>query len=264
MTRRSTNPRTETLAARPALIGLLTTALSLGAACKQDAPSSTQPAQQDETAKAASAKPKGKNDKPAGHADKAKSAAKPKFVPLEWDDPASWKRVEPSSRMRRASYEIPAAAGDDQPAELNVFILGGDIEPNIQRWVNEFSNFDVKDVVRVDRSVNDVQQAVVELPKGDFSGGMGSLEGGKGYGLLGAIAVAPSGAKYFFKMTGPGKTVTAARKAFYELLDSIRVGVAKPAGKGAAGPGKRPKTGHPKKQPATAREPGATAPAAKH
>jgi hypothetical protein len=139
--------------------------------------------------------------------------------------------------MRRASYEIPAASGDKQSAELNVFILGGDIEPNIQRWVGEFSNFDVKDIVRVDRSVNDVQQAVVEVPKGDFSGGMGSLEGGKDYGLLGAIAVSPSGAQYFFKMTGPSKTVKQARDAFYRLLDSLRVEGSKPSAAAKAAKG---------------------------
>jgi hypothetical protein len=203
----------------------------------------------------AEAKPKADDAKKAHAAEKAKAKPKPKFKPLEWEDPKEWKRVEPSSRMRRASYEIPAAAGDTQAGELNVFILGGEIEPNIKRWVDEFKNVDVKDIVRVDRTVNDVTQAVVEIPKGDFSGGMGSMEGGKGYGLLGAIAVAPSGAKYFFKLTGPEKTIKAARDPFYRLLDSLRVegsgAGAKPAENAAKAPGAKPAGASEGKPPAS-------------
>jgi hypothetical protein len=148
-----------------------------------------------------------------------------------WVDPPEWKRL-PQSGMRYASYEIPAAKGDSQIAELNVFILSGDVEDNIQRWVDEFTKFDLKTVVRSKRTVNDLPQAIVEIPKGYFSGGMGDTKASDNYGLLGAIVVAPSGAEYFFKLTGPSKTVKAARKPFYQLLDSIRVekSATKPAG----------------------------------
>jgi hypothetical protein len=142
---------------------------------------------------------------------------------LEWNDPKDWKRVKPSSSMRLASYEIPPAKGDTVPGELNVFILGGDIEPNIQRWLGEFSAFEAKTVLRSDRSVNDLAQSVVELPKGKFSGGMGTQKASDNFGLLGAIVVMPEGAKYFFKLTGPSATIKAARKPFYEMLDSMHV-----------------------------------------
>jgi hypothetical protein len=139
-----------------------------------------------------------------------------------WDDPPEWKRLA-SSGMRYASYEIPAAKGDKLGGELNVFILGGDVEANIQRWVDEFSNFDLKSVVRTRRKVNDMQQAIVEIPDGHFSGGMGETKESDNYGLLGAIVVAPSGAEFFFKLTAPSKTIKAAHKPFYKLLDSVRV-----------------------------------------
>jgi len=161
--------------------------------------------------------------------------AKPPSPPLVdekviWEDPPEWKRL-PSSGMRFASYEIPAAQGDKLGGELNVFILSGDVEANIQRWVDEFSNFDAKTVVRSKRTVHDLPQAIVEIPDGHFNGGMGETKESDHYGLLGAIIVAPSGAEYFFKLTAPSKAVKAARKPFYKLLDSVLVekGAAQPA-----------------------------------
>jgi hypothetical protein len=153
----------------------------------------------------------------------AATPPKPAVKPLVWDDPSEWKRVPPSSPMRRASYEIPAAKGDPKPGELNVFVLGGDVDANIQRWVGEFSGFDPKSVARSERKVNDMREALVELPKGTFSGGMSELKQSENYGLLGAIVVTESGAEYFFKLIGPAATVKAARAPFYKLLDSIRL-----------------------------------------
>ncbi len=167
-----------------------------------------------------------------------------------WNDPPEWKRLA-SSGMRYASYEIPAAQGDKLGGELNVFILGGDVDANIQRWVDEFSNFDLKTVVRSSRKVNEMQQTIVEIPSGRFSGGMGETKESDNYGLLGAIVVAPAGAEFLLKRTAPRKAVKAARKPFYKLLDSVRV--EKPAASSASA-----KPAEPAVVPATA--PGATGP----
>jgi hypothetical protein len=40
--------------------------------------------------------------------------------------------------------------------------------------------------------------------------------------LLGGIVSSPSGV-YFFKLTGPTKTVKAARDPFLKMLDSVKV-----------------------------------------
>jgi hypothetical protein len=155
--------------------------------------------------------------------------------------------------MRRASYEIPPAKGDKAVGELNVFILGGDVEPNIQRWIDEFSGFDPKTLARSDRMVNDMTQAVVEIPKGKFSGGMGSTTASDNYALLGAIVVTPAGHKYFFKLTGPAATVKAARDPFYRMLDGMHLEGSPPAPPASA------KTTTPAKTtaPAKAEEPSA-------
>jgi hypothetical protein len=150
---------------------------------------------------------------------------KPKAPPpklLQWDDPKVWKKV-PASGMRVASYQIPPTAGDKEIAELNVFSLGGDVESNIQRWIDEFSGFDPKTLTRSDRVVNDLAEAVVEIPKGKFSGGMGEGNESDNFGLLGAIVTTPENIQYFFKLTGPSATVKAAHEPFYQLLDSVRL-----------------------------------------
>ncbi|HTV20641.1 MAG TPA: hypothetical protein VMG12_18285 [Polyangiaceae bacterium] len=155
----------------------------------------------------------------------AQPSSKPKAPPtkrMEWDDPKQWKKI-PASGMRYMSYQIPPVAGEKEIAELNVFVLGGDIESNIQRWVDEFSNFDPKTLSRSDRVVNDMTQAVVEIPKGKFDGGMGEGGATDNFGLLGAIVVTPENSTYFFKLTGPSATVTNARVPFYQLLDSVRL-----------------------------------------
>lgn len=225
--------------------------MMLGGACEKN-----KPTEEPKPAAAAPAKA------PAAPAAKAAAAPPAPAKQLEWDDPPEWKKVKPSSSMRRASYEIPPVKGDKAVGELNVFILGGDIEPNIQRWIDEFSGFDPKTLVRSDRTVNDMTQAVVEIPKGRFSGGMGSNTASDNYGLLGAIVVTPEGLKYFFKLTGPAATLKAARAPFYKMLDGVRLEGSPPAPPGSAKPTTPTKTeAAPAKPAATPAKPAQTQPA---
>ncbi len=149
---------------------------------------------------------------------------------IEWTDPADWKRVEPKSAMRKAQFEIPAAAGDKEPAELTVFYFGpgqgGDVDANINRWIGQFQDLPKEAAQRSERAVNDLTQHIVEVESGTFAGtSMGphapKTDAKPEQGLLGAVIEAPTG-KYFFKMSGPSKTVKAARKSFFSLLDSVK------------------------------------------
>jgi hypothetical protein len=146
---------------------------------------------------------------------------------ITWLDPPAFKRVPPSNPMRKASYVVPRAAGDAEDGELTVFYFGpgqgGSIDANVDRWVGQFAGVKPADVKRADREANGLRQHTVELESGTFSSGMG-MGGGKpkeDYGLVGGIVESPSGA-YFFKMTGPSKTVKQAKPDFYKLLDSIK------------------------------------------
>jgi hypothetical protein len=146
---------------------------------------------------------------------------------ITWVDPPAFRRVPPSNPMRKASFVVPHVDGDTDDGELTVFYFGpgqgGSIDANVDRWVGQFANVKPGDVKRADREANGLRQHTVELETGTFSGGMG-MGAGKpkdGYGLVGGIVETPSGA-YFFKMTGPSKTVKKAKADFYALLDSIK------------------------------------------
>ena len=146
---------------------------------------------------------------------------------ITWLDPPAFKRVPPSNPMRKASYVVPRAAGDSEDGELTVFYFGpgqgGSIDANVDRWVKQFGEVKPADVKRADREANGLRQHTVELESGTFSSGMpgGSSKPKENFGLIGGIVETPSGA-YFFKLTGPSKTVKQAKPDFYKLLDSIK------------------------------------------
>jgi len=152
-------------------------------------------------------------------------------VEVTWVDPPGLRRVPPKNAMRKASYEVPRASGDSEDGELAVFYFGpgqgGSIDANVDRWVKQFSGVSPNDVKRADREANGLRQHTVEIQHGSFDAGQMAMGGSKGpkpdYALQGAIVEAPSGA-YFFKMTGPARTVAAARAPFLQLLDSVRAG----------------------------------------
>jgi hypothetical protein len=148
---------------------------------------------------------------------------------LKWTPPTSWKQ-ESERPMRVATYSIPAAKGESEPAECAVFYFGsgqgGTVEANIQRWAAQFETPDGKPVpspaVKKEK-VKDLQVTRLEL-EGTYLGSGGPMAAVKvkkpGYKLVGAIVDAPEG-PVFFKMTGPAKTVTAAKVDFQKLLSSL-------------------------------------------
>jgi hypothetical protein len=146
---------------------------------------------------------------------------------VAWADPIGWQRLAPSNSMRKATYKIPAQPKDPEDAEMAVFYFGrsegGSTEANIQRWVAQFSDAKPGDVKRTERTANGLKQTLVEL-EGTYTGsGMpGSPTTAKsGYRLLGAVVETPVGS-YFFKMTGPKKTMEAAHGACLTMLDSVK------------------------------------------
>jgi hypothetical protein len=157
----------------------------------------------------------------------AAGSAQQEPLHITWVDPPAFKRVPPSNPMRKASFVVPRVAGDSEDGELTVFYFGpgqgGSIDANVDRWVKQFGEVKPSDVKRADREANGLHQHTVELESGTFSAGMMG-GGGKpkdNYGLVGGIVETPSGA-YFFKMTGPTKTIKHAKADFYKLLDSIK------------------------------------------
>ena len=138
-----------------------------------------------------------------------------------WTKPGTWTDGKSASAMRKATYVIARAEGDTDDAELSVIVAGGTAQANIERWEGQFGGAKAK---TGQRNPHNVAVTLVEI-EGDSAGGGpmmgGSSEKKTGWMLLGAIASINAGQHYFFKMTGPKKTIEAARKDFDALVDSL-------------------------------------------
>jgi len=141
---------------------------------------------------------------------------------LAWDAPAAWQKSDNPSSMRKATYKIPKAPGDPEDAELSVSQAGGTVEMNVKRWE---AQFDEKrgETQRDPRTIGDLKVTVIEV-HGKFTGsGMPGAPPGPakpGYALLGAIV--ETRPPHFFKLTGPEKTVLAAKPDFDKMVQSFR------------------------------------------
>lgn len=154
------------------------------------------------------------------------SSVKQHPVAVVWDDPSEWSKTPPRGGMRRATYKVPSAKGDLSMGEVAVFYFGpgqgGSVEENAARWAKQFG-IEKGEVKRSNRRVNDLDQYIVEIPKGKYKPDMmnKNKEGFKEWAMLVAIVEAPSGS-YFFKLTGPSKTVDQARPIFFKMLDTVK------------------------------------------
>ena len=147
---------------------------------------------------------------------------------LEWKAPARWQSVPNTSTMRLATYRVPRAPGDSEDAELAITQAGGSVEANAVRWIGQFDAAGQKTAKRSTRKVGALEIAIVEA-QGNYADGMGMGMGtephagsgsGSGRALLGAIISTP-GTPHFLKLTGPAKSVLAARAEFDAMIASL-------------------------------------------
>lgn len=150
---------------------------------------------------------------------------------LAWTAPAGWVSEPPANTMRRAQYRVPGPGGE---GECVVFYFGpgqgGDPLSNAQRWASQFTLADGSSgesaLKTSEMKVGDVAVLLAEVAgtyNAGMSMGMAPSEPQPGYKLLGAVAEGAD-ANWFFKFTGPEKTVDANRAAFEGMLKSIRRG----------------------------------------
>jgi hypothetical protein len=139
---------------------------------------------------------------------------------VEWKAPARWQLVPNTSTMRLATYRVPRAPGDAGDAELAITRAGGSADANAERWIRQFDDEGQKTAKRTTRAVGLAEVVIVEV-HGAYSGAMGKDGSSQaGWALIGAIVSSP-GMPYFFKLTGPAKSVLAARSEFDALIGSL-------------------------------------------
>ncbi len=128
--------------------------------------------------------------------------------------------------MRAAEWLVPRAPGDTDDAECFAITFGagkgGSVDDNVDRWVKQFDP-QTAPPVRTTHTVHGMNVTRVEvggtykamqMPAAPPSSPHASWR------LVGAIVEAPSGT-WFFKLTGPDATVTAASKEMDALVDSM-------------------------------------------
>ena len=143
-------------------------------------------------------------------------------VVLQWTKPDGWDDVPVTGSMRLATYRIHHAKDDTEDAEMSVTQVGGDVESNISRWVNQFEEKPTPS--RKEFHFDQIKATVVKL-SGTYTGGgmQGAAPQPKPNMSLLAIIVETGGEPYFFKMTGPTGTVSAASEGFSNLVKSLRL-----------------------------------------
>jgi len=139
--------------------------------------------------------------------------------------PVTWIWQRPSMQFRTLQYGVPADGGATPDAEL-IFSLfppgdGGPIEPNIDRWANQFRTEDGQGAKPENRTTREI--AGVKVTRLDLRGaymGMGAAAPRPDMTQLGAIIESPD-AMVFVRLLGPAATVESARKEFEAMIDGL-------------------------------------------
>jgi hypothetical protein len=150
---------------------------------------------------------------------------------LAFSAPADWISEPPSSSNRQAQYKLPHAGGDSEDAELVAYHFsggGGTPQANIDRWIGQFHKADgtpATDTAKVARKeINGSAVTTLDV-SGTYEGSMMPMQQAPkpktDYRMLAAIVETKSG-PWFFKLTGPAKTVAKWQSSFDIFLNSIR------------------------------------------
>ena len=139
--------------------------------------------------------------------------------------PNGWKRIQPSSSMRIAQFEIPTETGS---GELVVFSgIGGSVEANLERWYGQFRSNSQKTITETaEKFIENINgmDVTFSFAEGTYlksSMGMGGVTTEMpNYSLMAAIIIAPDG-PYFFKGTGPKIILKTEKEIFISFIKSI-------------------------------------------
>lgn len=138
--------------------------------------------------------------------------------------PADWVQETPNSSMRLAQAVIPGSGG---PGQLTVFYFGpgggGPVEDNIQRWIGQMEVASGTTPQRGDLSLDPFRISWVEVggTLKPSTMGVGPTTAQPNFRMLGAVVEGQQG-PWFFKATGPDKTMTEQRVAFMAMVRSAK------------------------------------------
>jgi hypothetical protein len=152
-------------------------------------------------------------------------------VGLRFSVPRAWVRVPTLSDVRAAQWKLRRAPGDPEDGEIVLSFFGGgkggSVQENLDRWYGQFTQADGRPsrdaaVVTV-RTVNGLEVTAVDLAGTYRAGPMsdGPLPPPKRAFRMLAAAVEGDDGPWFFKATGPERTIAAAKAGFDATLASL-------------------------------------------
>ena len=151
---------------------------------------------------------------------------------LQFEPPEGWIEEAAAPPMRIAQFILPKAAGDAEDAVLVVFYFGGEgggIEANLERWISQMEQPDGRPSKEVAISTtfeaNGLAVTMLDVP-GTYVAPVrpgSSMRYNKPlFRLKAAVVETPTG-PYFFKLTGPERTVARWDASVISLLRSVRL-----------------------------------------
>ncbi len=151
----------------------------------------------------------------------------------KWDVPKDFVETPPANPMRRAQYKLPRAEGDPEDGEIIVNYFGpgqgGNLSANLDRWRGQFSNADGSALPADAAKTDTFEAGKLKVTLLDVSGRMsGSMMPGAqatspkdNYRMLAAMVETAKG-PWFFKCTGPQKTMEKHAESIRTMLKSVR------------------------------------------
>jgi hypothetical protein len=153
---------------------------------------------------------------------------------IKWTASAHWSlESEGPARMvvYKATYKVPAAAGDPEAGECSVYFFGagqgGGVQANLDRWSGQFQTPGGQPIANPKTQKQTIAGFAVTTV--DITGTymqssgpmMAAKEAKPNYRMISAVVEGKQG-NIFFKFTGPKKTVTAAEADFNTMLKSLK------------------------------------------
>lgn len=151
---------------------------------------------------------------------------------LRYDAPDEWTEQASPSPMRVTQFQLPRVAGDAEDVELVVFYFGGSggsVDANLERWVSQMeqpdgrSSFDVASTTGFD--ADGLAVTLLDVPGTYVAAvrpGAGERLNKPDFRLLAAVVETPAG-PYFFKLTGPARSVARWDRPFTAFLRTVTV-----------------------------------------
>jgi hypothetical protein len=149
--------------------------------------------------------------------------------------PDKWVHKQPKVNIIEYEYEVPASTGDDKPGRVTVMGAGGSVDDNLRRWYGQFRQPDETDTEKSAKveekevagqrvTVVDVAGTYIDKPAGPFAGGQAIDR--ENYRMLAAIVETTKKGKktgnYFIKLIGPKQTIADNKKAFNQMIESLK------------------------------------------